>query len=169
MKCTLSLLAIAFLQVTAHAADESKARELMSIMKADEFAARAMKAITLESQAEDGMTDAQVACIETVRASNFSDAVVRALSLGLDDAEALSAIAFYRTSTGRKLLNMLDAESFGTDLKEPLTAEDKAAIKQFLATSAGDKLVKKGIAVTSPVVTNRMKELSQLKLATCGK
>jgi hypothetical protein len=35
------------------AADEARARELMTLMRGDEFAAGAMKVITRQSQAED--------------------------------------------------------------------------------------------------------------------
>ena len=163
------LLLAACLLGTAQAADEAKARELVKLMRGDEFAAGAMKAITHQSQAEDKLTDAQVACVDAVEASELTEAVVQAFAEGLDNAEADVAIEFFRSSAGAKLMNQLNNKAFGAEMKEPLTPDDKEAIKRFMATSAGDKIMDKGIMVTADPVAKRSVNLIRTATTNCGK
>ena len=165
----LYLLGAICVGTPVHAADEAKARELMTLMRADEFAAGAMKSITHQSQAEDGLTEAQVACVDAIKGSQLTDVVVQGLAQSLDAAEADAAIAFFRTPSGAKLMSLLNSKAFGTEMKESLTQADKDAIKAFVATPAGDKIMNQGVMVTSPVITKRMEALSKETVANCGK
>ena len=168
-RSTLALLGAACLLGPVQAADEARARELMTLMRGDEFAAGAMKVITRQSQAEDRLTDAQVACVDAVDPSQLTDAVVEAFAKGLDNAEADTAIAFFRSSAGVKLMNLLNNKAFGAELKEPLTPEDNDAVRRFRATSAGNKILNEGIMVTATPVAKRSVALVRETVANCGK
>jgi hypothetical protein len=158
MKAEIAMLVgLALISATlpAQAADQARSRELVSLMKADEFAVGAMKYGLRRKQAEAGLTDAQLACVETIPASEFTKVVATAISEGMSDEEVAAAIAFYCTATGSRYVE--------------LSEDDIAKIQAFAATPAGDKLLKQGITGTSDVVSQKMAQVSGDTIENCGK
>ena len=101
MKSRYTLLFLALVLAPAvPAADAVKAKQLMTLMRADEVVAGAMKTGLKNKKTGIGLSDAQVACLDAVPASAFSQVVTTALAEGLSDAELAAAITFYRTPAG---------------------------------------------------------------------
>jgi len=77
MKPTFSLVVLGSLLAVplVHAGDPVKAKQLMTLMRADEVVANAMKTGLRSKKAEIGLTDAQIACLNAVPHSEFSDVV----------------------------------------------------------------------------------------------
>ena len=68
--------------------------------RADEVVAGAMKTGLRNNRTGISLTDAQVACLNAVPHSQFSDVVTKALAEGLTNEEVMAAITFYRTPAG---------------------------------------------------------------------
>src|SRR5262245_6082997 len=103
MKQRFTLVILAMLASAApgvRASDAVRARELMTLMRADEIVAGAMKSSLRSKQSGLGLTDAQIACLNAVPHSEFSDVVTQSLAEGLGDDELADAIAFYRSPAG---------------------------------------------------------------------
>ncbi len=162
-------LALISTALPAQAADQARSRELMSLMKADEFAVGAMKYGLRRKQAEAGLTDAQLACVETIPTSEFTNVVATAISEGMSDEEVTAAIAFYRTPTGSRYVASTMARLQRKEALPALSEDDIAKIQAFAATPAGDKLLKQGITGTSDAVSQKMAQVSGDTIENCGK
>jgi hypothetical protein len=151
------------------AADVAKARQLMTLMRADEVVAAAMKTGLRNGKTGINLSDAQSACLNAVPHRVFSDAVTAALAAGLSDAELAAAIAFYRTPAGARYAQSIVAVTQGKALDKPLTSEELASVREFAATEAGDKLLKKALVPNSNAVADRMAQVSGDAIENCGK
>src|SRR5690349_332451 len=98
-RIALSVL-VSLMTATGLAADTAKAKQLMTLMRADEVVAGAMKTGLRNNKTGIGLTDAQLACLNAVPHSEFSDVVTKALAEGLTNEEIAAAITFYRTPAG---------------------------------------------------------------------
>jgi hypothetical protein len=166
---TAMLVGLALLSTVLPAADRASSRELMSLMKADEFAAGAMKYGLRRKQAEAGLTDAQLACVETIPYSEFTNVVTTAISEGMSDEEVTAAITFYRTPTGIRYVDSTIARVQDKESPPALSDDDIEKIQAFAGTPAGDKLLKKGITGASDVVSQKMAQVSSVAIENCGK
>jgi hypothetical protein len=151
------------------AGDAVKAKELMTLMRADEVVAGAMKSSLRIRKDEVGLTDAQLACVNAVRPAEFSDAVTAALAQGLSDAELAAAIAFYRTPAGARYVKSLVPIMQGAGQAEALTDEDAARVHEFASTPTGTRLLKQALIPNSNVVADRMAQVSADAVENCGK
>lgn len=165
--CALSIMLTA--SPWAQGSDAARAKELMTLMRADEFAAGVLRSGMKRKQAQAGLTDAQIACVNAVPHSEFSEAVTTALAENLSDEELATAIAFFRAPAGTRYVKSLVALMQGTNPAERMTGDDVARFEEFRATSAGEKLLKQGLMSSAEVVTNRMAELSINAIDNCGK
>jgi hypothetical protein len=171
MKQTFACLAVAALLTTsaADAADPVKAKQLMTLMRADEVVAGAMKSGLRSKKNEIGLTDAQIACLNAVPHSEFSDAVTTALAEGLSDDEIAAAITFYRTPAGITYVKSIVALMQGTRPAESLDDEGASRVREFASSPAGDKLLKRALIPNSNVVADKMAEVSANAIESCGK
>lgn len=164
-----ALLALVAALATAHAGDAVKAKELMTLMRADEVVAGAMKSSLRSQKSGLGLTDAQIACLDAVPHSEFSDAVTAALADGLSNEELAVAIAFYRTPAGMKYVKSLVALMQGTRPAESMSDEDAASVREFADSPIGDKLLKRALIPNSNVVADKMAAVSASAMENCGK
>ena len=111
-------------------------RELMSLTKADEFAVGAMKYGLRRKQAEAGLTDAHLACFETISPSEFTNVVATAISEGMSDEEVTAAIALYRTPAGSRYVEH-HGEVAAERRPPPLSEDDIAKIQAFAGLPPG--------------------------------
>jgi hypothetical protein len=171
MKPKYALLALAILLTApaAHSADAVKGKQLMSLMRADEVVAGAMKAGLKNKKTGIGLSDAQVACLDAVPHSAFSQVVTTALAQGLTDAELDAAIAFYRTPAGANYARSIVALVQGTTPPQSLSDDDAARVREFASSPAGDKLLKKALIPNSNVVADKMAQVSGDAIEHCGK
>jgi hypothetical protein len=163
------LLVLAATLATAHAGDAVKAKELMTLMRADEVVAGAMKTSLRSKKSGLGLTDAQIACLDAVPHSEFSDAVTKALADGLGDEELASAIAFYRSPAGIRYVKSLVALMQDTRPAETLSDDDAARVRDFADTALGNKLLKQALIPNSNAVADKMAEVSANAIENCGK
>jgi hypothetical protein len=165
-----ALLVLTFVSLppVAHGGDAFKARQLMTLMRADEVVAGAMKAGLKNKKTGLGLSDAQVACLDAVPSSAFSQVVTTALAQGLSDPELAAAIAFYRTPAGANYARSIVALMQGTS-PVPLGNDDAARVREFASSPAGDKLLKKALIPNSNVVADRMAQVSGDAIENCGK
>lgn len=170
MKSRYTLLFLALVLAPAvPAADAVKAKQLMTLMRADEVVAGAMKTGLKNKKTGIGLSDAQVACLDAVPASAFSQVVTTALAEGLSDAELAAAITFYRTPAGANYAKSIVALMQGAAPVQPLSNDDAARVREFAASPAGDKLLKKALIPNSNVVADRMAQVSGDAIENCGK
>jgi hypothetical protein len=171
MKTTLTVFALASMLVApaGYAADAVKAKQLMTLMRADEMVAAAMKTGLRSKKSEIGLTDAQIACLNAVPHSEFSDAVTTSLAEGLSDEEIAAAIAFYRTPAGASYVKSIVALMQGAGPATPLSDDRAAQVREFAATPAGDKLLKRALIPNSNVVADKMAQVSGDAIENCGK
>jgi hypothetical protein len=159
-----SLLSIS----AVRAGDAVRAKELMTLMRADEVVASAMKSSLRGKQSGIGLTDAQIACLNAVPHSDFSDVVTQALAEGLGDEELADAIAFYRSPAGIRYVKSLVAIMQGTRPAEPLGDDDAARVRDFADTALGNKLLKQALIPNSNAVADKMAEVSANAIENCG-
>lgn len=162
------LLALAVIP-RAHSADSGKSADLMRLMHADELVAGVVKLGMHRKQAQAGLTDAQLACVDKIQPASFSAAITTAIANGLSDAELSTALAFYRSTTGVRFVDMTMARLQGQQPAAALTPEDIAKVEEFQATAAGEKVLNQGITMRSDAVTQKMMELSTDAIENCGK
>lgn len=165
---TLLLLAVV-LAPAVPAADAVKAKQLMTLMRADEVVAGAMKTGLKNKKTGIGLSDAQVACLDAVPSSAFSQVVTTALADGLSDAELADAITFYRTPAGANYAKSIVALMQGAAPVQPLSNDDAARVREFAGSPAGNKLLKKALIPNSNVVADRMAQVSGDAIENCGK
>ena len=149
------------------AGDAVRAKELMTLMRADEVVAGAMKSSLRSKQSGLGLSDAQIACLNAVPHSEFSDVVTKALADGLGDAELADAIAFYRSPAGIRYVKSLVALMQGTRPAEPLGDDDAARVRGFADSALGNKLLKQALIPNSNVVADKMAEVSANAIENC--
>lgn len=149
--------------------DAVRARELMTLMRADEVVAGAMKSSLRSKQSGLGLTDAQIACLNAVPHSEFSDVVMQALADGLRDEELADAIAFYRSPAGIRYVKYLVALMQGTRPAESLSGDDAARVRDFADTALGNKLLKRALIPNSNAVADKMTEVTANAIENCGK
>ena len=166
-----ALLVVALLLTApaASAGDAAKAKQLMTLMRADEVVAGAMKTGLKNKKTGIGLSDAQVACLDAVPPSAFSQVVTTALAEGLSDAELAAAITFYRTAAGANYAKSIVALMQGTAPAQPLSDDDAAQVREFASSPAGDRLLKKALIPNSNVVADRMAQVSGDAIEKCGK
>lgn len=165
----LALVSLASANLAAHAGDAAKARQLMTLMRADEVIAGAMKTGLRNNKTGINLSDAQTACLDAVPPSAFSDAVTTALAEGLSNEELVSAIAFYRTPAGANYVKSIVALTKDTGQPLALSDADAESVRGFASTAAGDKLLKKALIPNSNVVADRMAQVSGDAIENCGK
>jgi hypothetical protein len=169
---TTRLAALALLAllpaVAVHSGDAAKARQLMTLMRADEVVAAAMKTGLRNKKTGLALSDAQLDCLDAVPPSAFSDAVTMALAEGLSDEELAAATTFYRTPAGAHYAKSILALTRETTA-EPLGEEDAARVREFAASAPGDKLLKKALIPNSNVVADKMAQVSGDAIENCGK
>ena len=153
---------------TCHAADMAKAKQLMTLMRADEVVAGAMKTGLRNDKSGIALTDAQVACLNAVPHSKFSDVVTQALAEGLTNDEVTAAISFYRTPAGANYVKSIVALMKGTPAGS-LSNEDSTRVHEFANSPVGDKLLKRALVPNSNVVADRMAQVSADAIENCGK
>jgi len=163
----MTMLALCALATPAMAADRARASELMRLTSSHEFTAGAYKMSIRRKQAEAGFTDAQLACIDAIPSTKFAEPVTTAIAEGLSDAELATALEFYRSPAGKKLLSVMHANLRGKPQPVEISPTDNASIKKFQATSAGNKLLIEGIVISSDVVSNAARELSVDAIENC--
>jgi hypothetical protein len=171
MKTAIAMLvglALISTALPAQAADQARSRELMSLMKADEIAVGAMKYGLRRKQAEAGLSNAQLDCVDTLSPTQFTDAVTTAIADGLTDEEVSAAMAFYRTPAGSRFVEFSVARMSGKSAPQ-LNEDDLAKVREFAATPAGTKLLKQNLPGTADVVTNKMAQLTGDTIENCGK
>jgi hypothetical protein len=167
MKTAIAMLvglALISTALPAQAADLARSRELMSLMKADEIAVGAMKYGLRRKQAEAGLSNAQLDCVDTLSPTQFTDAIAD----GLTDEEVSAAMAFYRTPAGSRFVEFSVARMSGKSAPQ-LNEDDLAKVREFAATPAGTKLLKQNLPGTADVVTNKMAQLTGDTIENCGK
>jgi hypothetical protein len=171
MKTGFSRLVVAALLASplVQAGDPVKAKQLMSLMRADEVVAGAMKTGLRSKKAEIGLTDAQIACLNAVPHSEFSDAVTTAIADGLSNDELAAALTFYRTPAGADYVKSIVTLMQGGARPPPLSDADATSVREFASSPAGDKLLKKALIPNSNVVADRMAEVSANAIEDCGK
>jgi hypothetical protein len=165
----LLALALVLTAPAAPAGDAVKAKQLMTLMRADEVVAGAMKTGLKNKKTGIGLSDAQVACLDAVPASEFSQVVTTALAEGLNDAELAAAIAFYRTPAGANYAKSIVTFMQRAGPTPPLSNDDATRVREFAASPAGDKLLKKALIPNSNVVADRMAQVSGDAIENCGK
>jgi hypothetical protein len=165
----LLMLALLLAAPAVHAADAAKAKQLMTLMRADEVVAGAMKTGLKNKKTGIGLSDAQVACLDAVPPSAFSQVVTTALAQGLTDTDLAAAIAFYRTPAGANYARSIVALMQGTGSAPALSDDDAARVREFASSPAGDKLLKKALIPNSNVVADRMAQVSGDAIENCGK
>ncbi len=165
----LTLLSLIPAASPALAADRAMSKQLMMLMRADEFVTGMMRQGVRALKTEAGLTDAQVACSFGVPHSEFSDVVTTAISEGLSDEELAAALTFFRSPAGAHYVQALAAVARGERPPDSQTEEDSARIQAFSNTSAGDKLLKQRIFGTATVVTEKMAQVRVETLENCGK
>ena len=168
-RIALSVLVSLLAATTGHSADTAKAKQLMTLMRADEVVAGAMKTGLRNNRTGISLTDAQVACLNAVPHSQFPDVVTKALAEGLTNEEVMAAITFYRTPAGARYAKSIVAITQATRLDVPLTDAEAASVREFAATPAGDKLLKKALIPNSNVVADKMAQVSGDAIENCGK
>jgi hypothetical protein len=168
-RAALVILASLVSATAARAGDAVRARELMTLMRADEVVAGAMKSSLRSRKSGLGLSDAQVACLNAVPHSEFSDVVTQALAEGLGDEELADAIAFYRSPAGMRYVKSLVATMQGTQPAEKLNDDDAARVRDFASTPLGDKLLKQALIPNSNAVADKMAEVSAGAIENCGK
>jgi hypothetical protein len=170
MKSKIALLILTWLSASAAlAGDAAKAKQLMTLMRADEVVAGAMKTGLRNNKTGINLSDAQLACLNAVPKSEFSDVVTAALAQGLSNEELAAAITFYRTPAGARYAKSIVAITQATRLDVPLTDAEAASVREFAATPAGDKLLKKALIPNSNVVADKMAQVSGDAIENCGK
>jgi len=170
MKSNIALLILTWLTASAAlAGDAAKAKQLMTLMRADEVVAGAMKTGLRNNKTGINLSDAQLACLNAVPKSEFSDVVTAALAQGLSNEELAAAITFYRTPAGARYAKSIVAITQATRLDVPLTDAEAASVREFAATPAGDKLLKKALIPNSNVVADKMAQVSGDAIENCGK
>jgi hypothetical protein len=170
MKSNIALLILTWLTASAAlAGDAAKAKQLMTLMRADEVVAGAMKTGLRNNKTGINLSDAQLACLNAVPKSEFSDVVTAALAQGLSNQELAAAITFYRTPAGARYAKSIVAITQATRLDVPLTDAEAASVREFAATPAGDKLLKKALIPNSNVVADKMAQVSGDAIENCGK
>jgi len=171
MKPRFALLILASWLAAAavHAGDAAKAKLLMSLMRADEMVAGAMKTGLRNNNTGINLSMAQLACLNAVPHSEFSDVVTAALAEGLSNEELAAAISFYRTPAGARYVKSIVAITQGTRPEVPLNDEEAASVREFAASPAGDKLLKKALIPNSNVVADKMAQVSGDAIENCGK
>jgi hypothetical protein len=170
MKSKIALLILTWLSASAAlAGDAAKAKQLMTLMRADEVVAGAMKTGLRNNKTGINLSDAQLACLNAVPKSEFSDVVTAALAQGLSNQELAAAITFYRTPAGARYAKSIVAITQATRLDVPLTDAEAASVREFAATPAGDKLLKKALIPNSNVVADKMAQVSGDAIENCGK
>ena len=138
MKSNIALLILTWLTASAAlAGDAAKAKQLMTLMRADEVVAGAMKTGLRNNKTGINLSDAQLACLNAVPKSEFSDVVTAALAQGLSNQELAAAITFYRTPAGARYAKSIVAITQATRLDVPLTDAEAASVREFAATPAG--------------------------------
>jgi Uncharacterized protein conserved in bacteria (DUF2059) len=162
------MLALCLLAAPALSADTTKSREFTSLTRLDEFAAGAYKLSMRQKQAQAGFTDAQLACIEAIPSTKFTEPVATAIAEGLSDAELAVALEFFGSPAGKKLLSVMNANMKG-EAPVVVSPAQGARIQKFEATSAGDKLMNKSIFVSADVVSEAAKNLTIEAIAQCPK
>jgi len=170
MKSKIALLILTWLSASAAlAGDAAKAKQLMTLMRDDEVVAGAMKTGLRNNKTGINLSDAQLACLNAVPKSEFSDVVTAALAQGLSNEELAAAITFYRTPAGARYAKSIVAITQATRLDVPLTDAEAASVREFAATPAGDKLLKKALIPNSNVVADKMAQVSGDAIENCGK
>jgi hypothetical protein len=170
MKPRFTLIILAWLAAAAaHAGDAVKARQLMTLMRADEVVASAMKTGLRNNKTGINLSDAQLACLNAVPHSEFSNVVTAALAEGLSNEELAAAITFYRTPAGDRYVKSIVAITQGTRLEVPLNDEEAASVREFASSPAGDKLLKKALIPNSNGVADKMAQVSGDAIENCGK
>lgn len=170
MKPRAPLLAVLSLLMPAvYAGDAVKARQLMTLMRADEVMAAAMKSGLRNTRTGIDLSIAQLACLNAVPHSQFSNAVTTALAEGLSNAELDAAIRFYRTPAGGNYAKSIVTVVQGSAQPLPLNDADAASVREFADSPVGDKLLKKALIPNSNVVADRMAQVSADAIENCGK
>jgi hypothetical protein len=171
MKPRFSLVVLGSLLAAplVHAGDPVKAKQLMTLMRADEVVANAMKTGLRSKKAEIGLTDAQIACLNAVPHSEFSDVVTTAIADGLNDEELAAALTFYRTPAGTDYVKSIVTLMQGGARPPPLSDADATSVRDFANSPTGDKLLKKALIPNSNVVADKMAEVSANAIEDCGK
>ena len=167
-RIALSVLVSLLAATTGHAADTAKAKQLMTLMRADEVVAGAMKTGLRNNRTGISLTDAQVACLNAVPHSQFSDVVTKTLAEGLTNEEIMAAITFYRTPAGANYVKSIVALMQGTRA-ETLSNDDATQVREFASSPVGDKLLKKALIPNSNVVADKMAQVSADAIENCGK
>ena len=152
----------------AQAADRAKVMELMKFNNVHEFIAGSIKMGIRSRQAEAGLTDAQVACVEAISPSLFIDVVAAAMADTLSDAEVSAAIDFYSSPTGQKVAAYISTRLAGKDVPNPYDSADVANIKEFRSTPGGERVFTQAAWKTDAVV-NKMMEVTNDAIENCGK
>ena len=152
-----------------YTADAARAKQLMTLMRADEVVAGAMKTGLKNKKTGIGLSDAQVACLDAVPSSAFSQVVTAALAEGLTDTDLAAAIAFYRTPAGTNYAKSIVALMQGTASAPQLSDDDAARVREFASSPAGEKLLKKALIPNSNVVADKMAQVSGDAIENCGK
>lgn len=160
------LLSAAFLLAPAHAADPAKAKELMSLSNTHGFVAGTIKYGMRRKQEAAGLTDAQLACVDTISPARFADVVTAEIAARLSDAEIAAGIEFYRTPSAQKMVTFVAARLNGESVDNPYNAADVENIEKFMASPAGTKLAAVG---QSESVTQKMADVTGDTIENCGK
>lgn len=170
MNPRIALLALlAPLAPAVHAGDAVKAKQLMTLMRADEVVAGAMKTGLRNNKTGINLSDAQIACLNAVPHSEFSNVVTTALADGLSTEELAAAITFYRTPAGANYAKSIVTLVQRSGQPLPLSDADAAAVREFADSPVGDKLLKKALIPNSNVVADRMAQVSADAIENCGK
>lgn len=164
----LSVLATLLTAAASHAADIAKAKQLMTLMRADEVVAGAMKTGLRNNKTGISLSDAQLACLNAVPHSEFSDVVTKALAEGLTNDEVAAAITFYRTPAGTHYVKTIVALMQGTPV-EALGNDEATQVREFASSPVGDKLLKKALIPNSNVVADKMAQVSGDAIEKCAK
>jgi hypothetical protein len=165
----LLALAALLLAPLIQAGDAVKARQLMTLMRADEVVAGAMKSGLANGKTGVGLSIAQIGCLNAVPPAEFSDAVTKAIADGLSNQELAAALAFYRTAAGANYVKSIVALTQANVRPVPLNDADAASVRDFAASPAGDKLLRQAMIPNSDVVADRMAEVSTRAIETCAR
>jgi hypothetical protein len=170
LKPEIPLLALLSLLASAvYAGDAVKAKQLMTLMRADEVVAGAMKTGLRNNKTGINLSDAQLACLDAVPHSEFSSVVTTALADGLSNEELAAAITFYKTPAGANYAKSIVTLMQGAGQPLPLSDADAASVREFADSPVGDKLLKKALIPNSNVVADRMAQVSADAIENCFK
>jgi hypothetical protein len=164
-----AIVLLAALPAPAAEAPFSEVIRLVRSMRRDELMLLEVKRDFAEQASKASDASSRTACINQMKHPAITDAVALGIASQLTAPEVQQAIEFYRSATGRKLIESRYAASRGgmaSNDSSLLSAAEKAQLAAFLKTSGGRKLEQQQIGYDKPSM-ERISMRSRLQLSDC--